>query len=138
MNRADFQQLATLRIAEAKALLAAGFPAGAYYLAGYAIEDAIKACIAKAVQQFDFPEKERVIESYQHNLVKLLKPAGLENELNDAKTKNKALDRNWLIVKDWKENARYSTTITVQLAASLISAIEDPKDGVLPWLVQRW
>ena len=99
MNRADLQQLAMLRIAEAKALLAAGFPAGAYYLAGYAIECAIKACIAKAVQQFDFPDKDRVNKSYQHNLVELLKPAGLESELKDAISKSKVFEGNWAIVK---------------------------------------
>ena len=89
MNRADFQQLANLRIAEAKALLAAGFPAGAYYLAGYAVECAIKACIARTVQQYDFPDKDKVNESYQHNLVRLLKPAGLESELKDEISKSK-------------------------------------------------
>jgi hypothetical protein len=138
MNRADLQQLANLRIAEAKALLAAGFPAGAYYLAGYAIECALKACIARAVQQYDFPDKERVIESYQHHLVRLLKPAGLENELKDELCKSKAFNENWAIVKDWKETTRYSSSITISIASSLITAIDDPKDGVLPWLVQRW
>ena len=49
MNRTDLQQPALTRLAEAKALLAAGFPAGAYYLAGYAVECALKACIAKDV-----------------------------------------------------------------------------------------
>lgn len=138
MNRADFQQLANLRIAEAKALLAAGFPAGAYYLAGYAIECAIKASIAKSVQQYDFPDKDKATKSYQHNLVDLLRPAELENELNAARSTNKALDANWFIVKDWKETVRYSTAITNAMAGSLISAIDDPKDGVLSWLVQRW
>jgi HEPN domain-containing protein len=47
MNRADLQQLAELRITEAKVLLDNGFYAGAYYLAGYAVECALKACIAK-------------------------------------------------------------------------------------------
>jgi HEPN domain-containing protein len=45
MNRFDSQKLASLRLREAKALLAAGFPEGAYYLAGYAVECALKACL---------------------------------------------------------------------------------------------
>lgn len=57
MNRADLQNLAELRINEAKLLLDRGFYQGAYYVAGYAIECALKACIAKKTQQFDFPEK---------------------------------------------------------------------------------
>ena len=87
MNRTDFQRLATLRIAEAQALLAAGFPAGAYYLAGYAVECAIKTCIAKNVQQYDFPDKDRVNQSYSHNLVQLLRAANLEDEFGNARSK---------------------------------------------------
>jgi hypothetical protein len=47
MNRAEFQKLSDLRLHESKALLTAGLPQGAYYLAGYAVECALKACIAK-------------------------------------------------------------------------------------------
>ena len=64
MNRSVLQRLSQLRIDEAKALLAGGFPAGAYYLAGYAIECAFKACVAKRVQQYDFPDKAKVLQSY--------------------------------------------------------------------------
>jgi hypothetical protein len=34
MNRIDFQKLSELSLKEARALLAAGLPEGAYYLAG--------------------------------------------------------------------------------------------------------
>ena len=47
LTRSDFQQLADVRAAEAAALLAAGRWDGAYYLAGYAVECALKACVAK-------------------------------------------------------------------------------------------
>ena len=138
MNRADFQQLANIRIAEAQAFLAAGFPAGAYYLAGYAVECAIKACIAKNVQQYDFPDKDRVNQSYSHSLVQFIRAANLEVEFNDANSKNKALDDFWKVVKDWSESKRYDATITTTKATSLIAAITDPANGVLPWLMQRW
>ncbi len=45
MDRADFQRLALDHIADAKALLAARRWGGAYYLAGYAVECGLKACI---------------------------------------------------------------------------------------------
>jgi HEPN domain-containing protein len=51
MNRADLQSLSNLRLADARALLSAGRFAAAYYLAGYAVECALKACIARAVQR---------------------------------------------------------------------------------------
>ena len=138
MNRADFQQLAMMRIAEAQALLAAGFPAGAYYLAGYAVECAIKSCIAKNVQQFDFPDKDRVNQSYSHNLVQLLRAANLEDDFDDAISKNQAFGIAWKEVKDWSESSRYDPTTPTTKAANLIAAITDPANGVLPWLVQRW
>jgi hypothetical protein len=45
VNRAEFQKLADLRAREAGVLLAARCYDGAYYLAGYAVECALKACI---------------------------------------------------------------------------------------------
>jgi HEPN domain-containing protein len=51
MNRTDLQQLAELRIKEARILLDGDSYSGAYYLAGYAIECALKACIAKRTKE---------------------------------------------------------------------------------------
>jgi hypothetical protein len=56
MNRADLQALADLRVKEATILLDANCFEGAYYLLGYAIECALKACIAKQIKQHDFPD----------------------------------------------------------------------------------
>ena len=68
MNRVDLQALSETRIREAKSLLAAEFMDGAYYLAGYSVECALKACIAKQTQEHDFPDKKLVNESHTHNL----------------------------------------------------------------------
>jgi len=64
MNQNDFQQLAEVRIDEAAVLLAHGKYDGAYYLAGYAVECGLKACIAKLSNQFDFPPKPKFINDY--------------------------------------------------------------------------
>jgi HEPN domain-containing protein len=55
MNRTDFQEIAELRLKESKALLATGFAEGAYYLAGYAVECALKSCIAKSTENMISP-----------------------------------------------------------------------------------
>src|SRR5262249_32127022 len=55
--RSDFQQLADVRIDEAAVLLAQGKFDGAYYLAGYAVECGLKACIARLTSQDDYPPK---------------------------------------------------------------------------------
>ena len=79
MNRPDFQQLAEVRIREAHALLKDGHSDGAYYLADYAVECALKACIAKNVKQHEFPPPQKVVgESYYtHDRNKLLVTTGL-------------------------------------------------------------
>src|SRR5204863_304605 len=55
VNRTEFQQLAEVRIKEAEALLAAGLWDGAYYLAGYAVECGLNACIANLFKAETFP-----------------------------------------------------------------------------------
>lgn len=137
MNRADLQRLAELRLRESKALLAAGFSEGAYYLAGYAIECALKACIAKRTQEHDFPEKESR-NYYSHDLEELLGFAKLRIELDEGMRTNPAMKTNWIIVQDWSEESRYDRNKTEQEAAELLKAIEDQAGGLLPWLRQRW
>jgi HEPN domain-containing protein len=138
MNRADLQRLSDLRIEEAKVLFAAAKYAGAFYLAGYAVECALKACIAKQTSQYDFPELELVRDSYTHNLDRLLKVAGLENELRHDQRSNRKLALNWDFVKSWEAASRYNTSVGEREATDLIFAISDPANGVLVWLKRWW
>jgi HEPN domain-containing protein len=58
VNRAELQRLTRDRIRDAKALLTAGRWSGAYYLAGYAVECGLKACIIVQLMKTDqFPER---------------------------------------------------------------------------------
>src|SRR5579862_2473206 len=54
VNRTDFQELAEVHLQNAEALLKARLYAGAYYMSGYVIECALKACICRRTKQFDF------------------------------------------------------------------------------------
>ena len=72
MNRSDLRELARERVREARQLLRARAPNGAYYLAGYAVECALKACIAKKTQRYEFPSRDTVNESHTHDLNRLL------------------------------------------------------------------
>lgn len=136
MNRIDFQQIAKIRLGQSKALLSAGFPDGAYYLAGYAVECALKACIAKRTREHDFPEKESK-DFYIHDLDKLLGYAKLRAELDQAKRTNPAMQANWVIVLNWSEASRYEKK-TVEQATGLLNAIEDGQGGLLPWVQKHW
>lgn len=136
MNRKDFQKLAEVRAIEAGILARKGKEQGAYYLAGIAIECAIKACIAKKTKRHDFPPERRVIEKvYSHELIDLLKIAGLNEDLDRAIKKRPRLGVNWGVVKDWKVKSRYETTGLKGIDMHM--AITGP-DGVLTWIRQRW
>ncbi len=137
MNRIDFQELGELRLRESKALLAAGFTDGAYYLAGYAVECALKACIAKRTREHDFAERDSK-DYYVHDLEKLLGLAKLKDKLDDAVRTNQALRANRIIVRNWSEESRYEKQKTAQEAIELLNAIEDQTGGILPWVRQRW
>src|SRR5712691_3706648 len=107
MNRADFHKLTELRIKEAKVLLDRKCYEGAYYLAGYAVECALKACIAKRTLAHDFPPKPQVVrEYYQHDIKSLAKLAHLEPELNERLSVVQ-FSANWALVTKWSEEGRY-------------------------------
>jgi hypothetical protein len=80
-DRDTFQHLAGARLAEATLLLANGLPSGAYYLARYAIECALKAIIAAKFRANEIPDRRLVERVHVHDLSKLLSLTGLEDEL---------------------------------------------------------
>ena len=137
MNRSDLQKLSRLRVAEARALFRAGQFSGAYYLAGYAVECALKACIARQTQKYDFPDKNRAIESYVHSPARLLKAADLERDLQSEVAMDVLLRASWDFVVNWTEASRYRI-MTRQDADQMIKAVAARKGGVLPWIQQRW
>jgi HEPN domain-containing protein len=138
MNRVELQVLSELRLREARSLLAGGFPDGAYYLAGYSVECALKACIAKRTREHDFPAKpESVKEIYTHDLTKLLKESGLKPLLEVAYRSNLVLKARWDIVQRWSEQSRYERRDT-SAADAIIKAIEDDPGGILPWIKLHW
>jgi HEPN domain-containing protein len=137
MNRIDLQEVAEIRLRESRALLGAGLSEGAYYLAGYAVECALKACIAKRTREHDFPEKKLANESYTHNLRDLLRLAELKTELDAMIETDPAMESVLDRIQDWSETSRYERK-TPQEAAALLKAIEDGKGGLLPWIRLHW
>jgi HEPN domain len=98
MNRGDLQSITRIRLREAKLLLDSGEYSGAYYLCGYVVECALKACIAKQTRRYDFPNKKQVNDSHTHRPLELVKVAGLVAALNTEKTSNPAFEINWQVV----------------------------------------
>ena len=138
MNRAELQHLSRARKQEASLLLRQGHGLGGYYLMGYAVECALKACIAKQTKRHDFPDKGLANHAHTHDLPNLAKLAGLGTALETELAKSKSFAVNWAIVKDWSESARYDLTITPRRAREFYSACAARKSGVLTWIRSKW
>jgi HEPN domain-containing protein len=137
VNRTLLQQLAEERIRDAEALLNAGQWSGAYYLAGYAVECGLKACIAKLTNQHDFPDKNLAVRSHSHKILDLARLAGLETQRVLEVAANPMFAKHWFVVESWDEKARYAQWSEAE-ARKLLSSVTDLPNGVMPWIRARW
>jgi HEPN domain-containing protein len=135
-TRRDFQRLAELRAREAKILAKAGNQHGACYLGGFAIECALKACIARQTRRHDFPADAGYARSvYTHDLNELLKLARLNDQLDRDMRARPQLATNWGVAKGWKVDSRYETS---GLNGKDMVAAVNSSDGVLEWIKLYW
>ena len=138
ITRTDFQALSRLRIREAEVLLANECFEGAFYLAGYAVECGLKACICAAQVPGHFPPKPDVAtKMYSHRLPDLLGLSGLETMLAQDRRANPSLDASWGAALTWSEQSRYAMPGQTE-AQALYDAVADPRYGVLEWLARHW
>ena len=137
MNRKELQTLAKIRIKEAEVLLRNKQYDGAYYLCGYGVECALKACIAKNTKRYEFPDKQTVLDSYSHDFVKLVKTAGLTEALEEEVDRNPDFRLYWKIAREWNETSRYQRNAKLE-AQTLFNAVTDPKNGILQWIEKHW
>jgi HEPN domain-containing protein len=136
MNRSDLQRLSNARLREARILFHAGEYGGAYYLAGYAVECALKACFARGVKRYDFPDRKGAGRVFTHKLADLVTVANLDAELLAAIRASSKFAAGWELVSKWTEEGRYSTW-TRDDAEAILEAIAE-KEGVLPWIKRHW
>src|SRR6476619_6836322 len=108
VNRVEWQQLAERWLVDAKSLLDDHRWSAAYYLAGYAVECGLKACVLVrlvATPEVIFENKKFSENCWTHSLSELVKQAGLETRRAADGAANPVLGKNWLVVKDWSEKA---------------------------------
>lgn len=134
MDRADWQRLSLARQRESAILLDAGAYAGAYYLIGYAVECALKACIVKALPAQSMPDRKLSNAFYSHDVEQLLALTELRGDM----IADPARRLNWNEAKDWNEQARYRGDIAAEDAQSLYRACTETEKGVLAWLRKSW
>src|ERR1700761_174624 len=98
MTRQLLIDLSRSRIKESKILFDNNEYNGSYYLAGYSVECALKACLSKTFRASKIPDKKFVNDIYVHDLKALVKHAGMEADraLKEAADVNFAI--NWAIV----------------------------------------
>ena len=149
-KRSDFQELALLRLIEAQTLLAQNLPDGAFYLAGYAVECALKAAICKTLDIDDFFEiysskthaakvKDDIVQKFKtHDYGTLLVLSGLYYKLDAGLRADKDLNDSWSIVQSqaWSEQYRYETIKrkSEDDVVDFITAV----NYFLSWISQHW
>jgi HEPN domain-containing protein len=140
VTRLQWQQLAERWLEDAKALLAARRWSAAYYLAGYAVECGLKACVLARVAvepEVIFGDRRFSEKCWTHGVLELVKLADLEGVRITDMAANPVLEKNWLVVEDWSENARYQAA-SYQMARKLYKAITDNRNGVMGWIRAHW
>src|SRR5258708_39132344 len=73
----------------------------------YALECALKACIAKGTQRHEFPDKGKVVASYSHNSADLVKLTGLEDTRRERARQDEEFRTKWEVVQKWSKQSRY-------------------------------
>lgn len=139
MNRAELQQLAHDRVEDASVLLDNSRWTAAYYLAGYAVETAIKACILRFVEETGviFTDKKFAEKCWTHRIEDLVRQANLEPKRGQDIGANPALGGYWGVVEAWTEVSRYQQKAEAD-ARELYEAITNDPDGVFRWIQQHW
>jgi HEPN domain-containing protein len=137
IKKNDLESLAEIRLEDANILFQSGKHSSAYYLAGYAIELALKVCISKQMEAEAIPDRAFINSIYTHRLDSLLSLAGLRSVFESESRLNANLAANWAVVATWDEQSRYEFWDSLA-ASSLLSAINDPANGVFIWVKKHW
>ena len=136
-NRTDLRANAQAKLDDAIMLVQNQRYSNAYYLAGYAVEIGLKACIAAQVAAETIPDKQFIEKVFRHDFKLLIGLAGLSAQLKEQQDRDPAFASNWAIAAEWTPDARYEA-IDPTSAEVLISAIADPGSGVLQWIKIHW
>jgi hypothetical protein len=139
VNQADLQLLAQERISDAAVLIGGGRWSFAHYVAGYAVECALKSCfLARMIHTgWVFQEKVKINDCLTQDFGDLGCLSGLTCELNAQLASNPAFVANWGTTIQWKVTDRYVNKTEAE-ARELYAAITDDPDGVLKWIMNYW
>jgi HEPN domain-containing protein len=140
VTRAEWRRTAEARVRDVVALLKLRRWSAAYYLAGYAVECGLKACLVAHVKRnvdVIFRDRKFSEKCWTHDFEELFKLANLKAQWDADLAANLDLQDNWEVVKNWRETARYQRK-SRRDAHKLYQAVTDPANGVLPWIRNHW
>lgn len=104
----DLRKLARARLQDAQVLFKARRFDGSYYIAGYAVELALKARICRTLKWAEFPLTSAEFEGLRslktHDLEVLRKLSGIEAKIRAT------LAPEWSVVSNWNPEKRYQAT----------------------------
>ncbi len=141
-DKAQLKKLAISRLRAAKILLNKGDPDGAYYIAGYVLELALKAVICKNLNLPNYPDTgnkttprdvSEIFRTHNHDILLTLSGLASELSLSNAPTR---LFENWSELTAWKPGERYEPVGSHNPAQvqRMIDALEEKPYGVLIWI----
>ena len=138
LTRDKLRRLSENRLEEGRVLLENKLWTGSYYMTGLAVECALKAYLAQAVQRYDFPDKNFVTRIYTHKLKELAQlDAAFWLELETEIKTDVKLRTNWSTVLLWNDENRYEI-VDEREATSLYTATTEMGTGVMEWIRRRW
>jgi HEPN domain-containing protein len=139
MNRSDFQELAQEHLRHAKALLDAGLYSGAYYMCGYVVECALKACICKGTGSYDFyPHPTDAKKAWSHKFKDLIGLTEVSGKIKQERRGDNTLHVYWKVVEGWSAESRYDKRPRQREAEDLFTAVSDPVHGVPACIKRHW
>ncbi|MEN9327832.1 MAG: hypothetical protein RI947_640 [Candidatus Parcubacteria bacterium] len=128
------KKIARKRLSEARLLLSSNENSGAYYLAGYAIELALKACYCKQVGKYSYPPERKIYDQlYTHDLNQILTVSGVKPLFDNTVQSNTKLQSAWEVAKDWSEKTRYHI-ISKSDAKDMVASVEI----IVGWIETLW
>ncbi|MGB7600828.1 MAG: HEPN domain-containing protein [Candidatus Sulfotelmatobacter sp.] len=139
MTRRDLRELSRVRLQEAEALYKAHLYDGCVYLAGYAVELALKARICRLLRVKEYPLSGDIGKAFKvHKLDQLKVLAGLTPEIDMSK--NKELFDNWSKAVGWDPEQRYEAPgkYDARTAKIILDSLTSKPNGVFTWLSLRW
>lgn len=137
ISKRDLEGLCDAKLQDALLLLRNGRWGNAYYLAGYAVELGLKACIASQFPPQTIPDKRFVNSVHTHKFADLIGLARMTADLRARQDIDSLFAANWGIAAEWTSDARYDSA-DQSSADFLLNAIIDRAHGVLPWIKTYW